>query len=927
MGTRVSDAEPSAGPSTTAKKGDVNGARSTTDPLGEGAAASLPGGRAATRSAPSPRKSESVFLSDEERRLAGVWPLDLFENNRPRYFDDPVNFIEELLTGDFIHGVYVLRDGCRKLGLELQSCFEPELADCLSNAKDVREFLLELQRKGLADTYKARVQYLVTKELGQDAAEIGAENKDANNKYLLHYQKEISREKDLPAQIDRVEELLSSKTVRAGDLYLTELRQRDERRHPLQPKERVKTALQRDMRDVCAEYGEYSLYWDRYDEGVFLGGHLSGKALHIDQILWQNVGKNWTGHKLLAAWPVWETSELLSQVSDCLFLPGNRGSGTTSAPSSTPTSLELPPLELSLLNRAAAVCLIRPGDVFYFTGGVPHVTLSVGTEQMNVCAYESIVTLNRSHVAHFLSQSTKWRGFETTGLMERYHEMGMPEKELEEVKQDMVDRLTAVADRWLDALDYAEEAVEPRPENRDSQGQMMRSTRSGSSKPPPTETGPVEVRDWLQEALDCWKTEYPGYLNVVAEALLPCRNDREGARAGLEATVTAALRDHISDSTLLYPSLGPNVDEIWRAMKNSDLLSRLQRHFIECVNLCLRDDVLGVPGACLIVIIYVFQMPQQLQAAGTVYQQSGYVETAEDFFRKLSSSFHGSPLLDLAFEVDPCTLEMVPKLGRDTDNDAAGFVDANAHMRLPGFPEKPLLPVVAVTPQTTTPSSTRDPSPSTNMHWGAINDGTHRTNCQQFVYDQQPQAVNCQQFVYDQQAQVGHQQHRGHFLNDAHPSTLMSHGPATSQNRGCDTTGSGQQEMELRNRKQPCCAVPPPPFLGKHVCRQPGDAKATTAESVQSAAGEILAQRTQVTLAQGFMNQSAMVRGALLQGDAGHPDEMTIIRQQVDVGSTAKPSKITQMKNRLWSLIWWVLALIAVAQFFMLATGLRPWRV
>ena len=64
------------------------------------------------------------------------------------------------------------------------------------------------------------------------------------------------------------------------------------------------------------------------------------------------------------------------------------------------------------------------------------------------------------------------------------------------------------------------------------------------------------------------------------------------------------------------------------------------------------------------------------------------------------------------------------------------------------------------------------------------------------------------------------------------------------------------------------------------------------------------------------MNQSAMGRGALLQGDAGHPDEMMLIRQQVDVGSAAKPSKITQMENWCRRVLAPPLALIAVAQFF-----------
>lgn len=187
----------------------------------------------------------------------------------------------------------------------------------------------------------------------------------------------------------------------------------------------------------------------RYDEGVFLGGHHSGKALHIDQVLWQNIGKNWRGKKLVAAWPLHETATLLDLVSDCIFLP-DRGAGGEPGCGDSPPALA--PLELALLKRAACVSMIQPGDVFYFTGGIPHVTLSVGMD-VNITAYESIITLNKTHVKHFLSQSVNNSGFAVQG-MENYWKMGMPEKELKDVKLDMVDRLEDIANRWLTSLEW-----------------------------------------------------------------------------------------------------------------------------------------------------------------------------------------------------------------------------------------------------------------------------------------------------------------------------------------------------------------------------------------------------------------------------------------------------------------------------------------
>jgi hypothetical protein len=36
-------------------------------------------------------------------------------------------------------------------------------------------------------------------------------------------------------------------------------------------------------------------YWDVWDEGVFVGGAFSGSPLHVDQVSWSNIGKNFIG--------------------------------------------------------------------------------------------------------------------------------------------------------------------------------------------------------------------------------------------------------------------------------------------------------------------------------------------------------------------------------------------------------------------------------------------------------------------------------------------------------------------------------------------------------------------------------------------------------------------------------------------------------
>eukprot|EP00435_Cladocopium_sp_Y103_P033940 s516_g8.t1 len=52
----------------------------------------------------------------------------------------------------------------------------------------------------------------------------------------------------------------------------------------------------------CASHWPFAL-WGQ-EEGLFIGGAGSGKGLHVDQRPESNVGKQWQGRKLFAAWPV-----------------------------------------------------------------------------------------------------------------------------------------------------------------------------------------------------------------------------------------------------------------------------------------------------------------------------------------------------------------------------------------------------------------------------------------------------------------------------------------------------------------------------------------------------------------------------------------------------------------------------------------------
>jgi hypothetical protein len=95
------------------------------------------------------------------------------------------------------------------------------------------------------------------------------------------------------------------------------------------------------------------------------------------------------------------------------------------------------------LLSASQVVLVRPGDVFAFSGGVAHTTLSVSKE-LNVAAYESLVTLHPAVVAHFLHTGEREGPFALeTG--------GMEEDTLADLRTEVVRRLGDLARRLLEA--------------------------------------------------------------------------------------------------------------------------------------------------------------------------------------------------------------------------------------------------------------------------------------------------------------------------------------------------------------------------------------------------------------------------------------------------------------------------------------------
>ncbi|CAE7716518.1 unnamed protein product [Symbiodinium pilosum] len=110
--------------------------------------------------------------------------------------------------------------------------------------------------------------------------------------------------------------------------------------------------------------------WERSEGGIFVGERGAGSGLHVDQCLWSNVGRNWSGFKLFALWPWCERHRILDEA----------GKGAIFRPPLTKT-------EEGFLSRAKTVALVGPGDVWVFSGGQPHTAMCVG-DGVNVCAYE-----------------------------------------------------------------------------------------------------------------------------------------------------------------------------------------------------------------------------------------------------------------------------------------------------------------------------------------------------------------------------------------------------------------------------------------------------------------------------------------------------------------------------------------------------------
>lgn len=327
-----------------------------------------------------------------------LWPIR--EDQKPEVVHSVEQFMEALQLHEHLERVVVLPNGIELLG---QSGALPEqLCRATAGSRSVRQ-LLNVMGPQAARRFRARLWHY---------SERGREKEI-----------KVPKEIETPTAADRkslcaLHSQLALQEKKGGvdgkaALYISELRWQRKVKHPLNQSERVKTATNIDIFDR-APFARHLPLWERSEGGIFIGERGAGSGMHVDQCLWSNVGRNWSGFKLFALWP-W---------SDRHSILDDAGKGAI-------FHIPLSTREESFLKRAKTIALIRPGDVWVFSGGQPHTALVVG-DGLNLSAYESLVSANVEAMRLLLRSNMKdahWKG------------CWMDDDDLDELYEDVVDAL------------------------------------------------------------------------------------------------------------------------------------------------------------------------------------------------------------------------------------------------------------------------------------------------------------------------------------------------------------------------------------------------------------------------------------------------------------------------------------------------------
>jgi len=331
---------------------------------------------------------QPTSLPDDEP----LWPIA--ESQKPEVVHSAEAFMEGLLFQPHLDRIVVLPNGIELLE---QHAGMPEVVEkAVRGASTIRGVLgnlgPELQRR-----FRGRLWHYGTKGKEKEIKRSDGGKKRAFSETVREL---MRRQEDGDVPVD-------------APLYISELRWCEKVRHPSCPDEFVKTATRRDVYDSTPLAQRMPL-WERSEGGIFVGERGAGSGMHVDQCLWSNVGRNWCGFKLFAIWGWEERHSILDEA----------GKGTI-------FHMPLTDRDKGFLRRAQKIALVRPGDVWVFSGGQPHTALVVG-DGINISAYESFVAAHPAAVGLLVRSNTK---------ASHWKPCWMDDDDLDELYEDVVDSL------------------------------------------------------------------------------------------------------------------------------------------------------------------------------------------------------------------------------------------------------------------------------------------------------------------------------------------------------------------------------------------------------------------------------------------------------------------------------------------------------
>lgn len=319
-----------------------------------------------------------------------LWPIK--ESQKPEVVSTAEEFMDAVLFQTHIDRVVVLPNGIELL--RQQNGIPEQLLKSVRKSSTIRTLLDEITSNN-NDEYRGRLWHYSVHGSEKEV-------KNADKSKLLCEKFAALKRQEVDGQI-----------IPTAPIYISELRHTEKQWHPVVKDELVKTATTFDIYDYTPLSQSMPL-WERSEGGIFFGERGTGSGFHIDQCMWSNVGRNWCGFKLFAIWPWADRFSVFDVVGKGKML-----------------SLPLTDEDVAVVGKAKCIALLRPGDVFAFSGAQPHTAMVVG-DGLNIGAYESFVPAHPEAVG-LLARSN---------IKDMHPKMfWMDDEDLDELYEDVVDNM------------------------------------------------------------------------------------------------------------------------------------------------------------------------------------------------------------------------------------------------------------------------------------------------------------------------------------------------------------------------------------------------------------------------------------------------------------------------------------------------------